>query len=157
MRRQDIRTVQGRNGPRNIGRGAIVNVSSAIAFAGFPGLTAATSVFHSILGITRNAGKFLDSIGVGCLNEILTSLVAIDHAAERIRVNVVCPIWTETPYQDVISDRLKHNTSVIDRIVPLKRMAKPEEVASAMVYLLSDDASYIQGQSIILDGGALLV
>jgi NAD(P)-dependent dehydrogenase (short-subunit alcohol dehydrogenase family) len=78
--------------------------------------------------------------------------MAADLGAKGIRVNAVCPGYIETP----MTDMLKHAGPFRDQFVAmhlLKRPGKPEEVAKAICFLLSDDASYITGASLPVDGG----
>ncbi|KAI9665523.1 MAG: putative secondary metabolism biosynthetic enzyme [Alyxoria varia] len=162
MLKQENKTVTGRGGERDIGKGAIVNIASALSFVAFPGLTHATSANHAILGATRNTGicNILTNTATMALLKSAASantwFIALDHAAQGVRVNIVCPIWTDTPFVDKVTARKPNNQSVVESVVPLKRIAKPEEVASAILYLCSPGASYIQGQSIVLDGGGTL-
>ncbi|KAK2608439.1 hypothetical protein QQS21_003007 [Conoideocrella luteorostrata] len=132
MRKQDPKTWSSRNGERDIGRGAIVNLASANSFAGLPGKGSYTISKHAFMGITKMAG--------------------LDHAAEGIRVNAVCPTWVRTPLLDV---ELKKNPEVqgmISAIVPIKRAAECEEVSDTIAFLCSPAASYINGASLLIDG-----
>jgi len=88
---------------------------------------------------------------------MMTKAMAIDHGPQGIRVNAVCPGDTDTPME--VLDAEEHGIPW-DRYVamnserPLGRMATPEEVARAIVFLASDDASFITGAAIAIDGGA---
>ncbi|KAI1394461.1 oxidoreductase [Hypoxylon trugodes] len=131
MRKQDPKTWKSRNGTRDIGRGAIVNLASANSFAGLPGKGSYTISKHAFMGITKMAG--------------------LDHAPEGIRVNAVCPTWVRTPLLD---DELRKNPEVqgmISAIVPIKRAAECEEVSDTIAFLCSPAASYINGASLLID------
>lgn len=82
----------------------------------------------------------------------MTRADAIDYARDGIRVNSVCPGVIETPLttgSEEVTERLK---PAID-IAPMRRMGKPEEVADAILFLCSSQASFIQGHSLVVDGG----
>ncbi|ORY16989.1 oxidoreductase [Clohesyomyces aquaticus] len=133
MRKQTPKTWKSRNGTRDIGRGAIVNIASANSFAGLPGKGSYVISKHASMGITKMAG--------------------LDHSSDGIRVNAVCPTWVRTPLLD---DELKANPQVkgmIDAIVPIKRAAECEEVSEAIAFLCSPASSYINGTSLIIDAG----
>ena len=78
--------------------------------------------------------------------------LACEWAKYNIRVNTVSPWYTETPLALAVLSNPEFMSSVLDR-TPLKRIGKVEEVASAVVYLCMDHASYITGQNLAVDGG----
>src|SRR5262249_11544167 len=82
----------------------------------------------------------------------MTRAMALDHGADRIRVNAVAPGFIETPrtagVPNARRDAIAHST-------PLRRTGLPEEVASAVAFLASEDASYITGVILPVDGGRL--
>ena len=82
----------------------------------------------------------------------LTRAVAIDHARENIRVNCVCPGPIDTPLLQPVLAVPKAVEGYRDAI-PMGRVGKPEEIAAAVAFLASDDASYITGQALVVDGG----
>ncbi|PLB54877.1 oxidoreductase [Aspergillus steynii IBT 23096] len=131
MRKQTHRQVQGRNGMRDIGRGAIVNIASANSFAGMPGKMSYTVSKHAVMGITKMAG--------------------LDHAAEGVRCNAVCPTWVRTPLLDVELQSNPQVAGMISAIVPIKRAAESDEVSDTIAFLLSPAASYINGTSVVID------
>jgi NAD(P)-dependent dehydrogenase (short-subunit alcohol dehydrogenase family) len=118
--------------------GAIVNVGSINSFLGFPTGSAYVSSKHGLIG--------------------LTSCASAELAARGIRVNVVCPGLIETPMHyrgrhllgDAIYDNLLANR------VHAHRIGRPEEIAQAIVFLCSDEASYITGTTLTPDGGFTL-
>jgi NAD(P)-dependent dehydrogenase (short-subunit alcohol dehydrogenase family) len=81
--------------------------------------------------------------------------MAIDYASHGIRVNAIVPGPTDTKlmWVNVPEEARPRMREVIQREVPLGRLAEPQEVARAAVWLLSDDASYVTGSHIVIDGG----
>jgi len=114
-------------------RGAIVNTSSIAGVRGFPGLAAYTASKHAIVGLTRSA--------------------ALDAADWNIRVNCLCPGTTRTPMMErQMLTRPNGEQGTLARI-PLKRIATPAEQANAAAWLLSDSASFVTGEELVVDGG----
>jgi NAD(P)-dependent dehydrogenase (short-subunit alcohol dehydrogenase family) len=126
-------------------RGAIVSVSSV------SGLRASA---ESLAYSTSKAGLTM-----------LTQCIAVDHGPAGVRANCICPGWVRTPMADRAMDWLAeqggssredaYRTATED--VPLRRPSEPEEIAGAISWLLSDDASYLNGAVIPLDGGTSIV
>jgi NAD(P)-dependent dehydrogenase (short-subunit alcohol dehydrogenase family) len=88
----------------------------------------------------------------------LTKAMAVDHGPEGIRVNAVCPGDTDTPMLANEAQQLgrTHEEILADSVDrPLRRVGRPEEIASAVVYLASDAASFITGTTLVVDGGGL--
>lgn len=126
-------------------RGSIVGIASVSALrasAGIPGYNATKAGFAMLL-----------------------QSVAADHGPEGVRANVICPGWTRTEMADAeMAELAQHLTitaeeaySVATAAVPLRRPAAPEEVAAAVAWLLSEQASYINGAVITVDGGTAAV
>jgi NAD(P)-dependent dehydrogenase (short-subunit alcohol dehydrogenase family) len=115
------------------GSGVIVNNSSISGLIAFPGTSPYVASKHAVMGLTRAA--------------------ALDYAKQGIRINAVNPglIATET------LDRFTHKDPALEQqlasLVPSGRIGKSEEIAAAVVFLCSDAASYMTGQSLVLDGG----
>jgi NAD(P)-dependent dehydrogenase (short-subunit alcohol dehydrogenase family) len=109
--------------------GAIVNTSSMLGAAAMPDNGAYVAAKHGVHGLTRAAALELGGTG--------------------IRVNAIAPGVTRTGMTSAVSDELL-------RAVPLGRMAEPEEIAAAAVWLCSADASYITGSVLVADGGWLV-
>lgn len=115
---------------RRQGGGAIVNTASIGGLVGLRGSSAYAVSKHAVLGLTKTA--------------------AIDHAADNIRVNAVCPGYIETPMTEESMRRFG------DRIlarVPMARMGQPGEIAEAVVWMCSDRASFVTGAAWAVDGG----
>jgi NAD(P)-dependent dehydrogenase (short-subunit alcohol dehydrogenase family) len=116
-------------------RGSIVNIASD---------------FASIAG----PGAFAYCASKGALAQ-MTRAMAMDHARDGIRVNAVCPGDTDTPMQDSAfadGDRVA-GLARVGETVPLGRVATPLEIAKVVVFVASEDASYITGAMIPVDGG----
>src|ERR1700722_4421717 len=117
------------------GSGVIVNTASAASLVGAPGAGPYTAAKHGVLGLTRTA--------------------ALEYAPLGIRVNAVAPGTVDTP----MSDRFAAQTvdPFADALVrqghPLRPLAKPEEVADAILFLASDRSSFATGSVLVLDGG----
>jgi len=110
------------------GQGAIVNTSSMLGAAAMPDNGAYVAAKHGVHGLTRAAALELGGTG--------------------IRVNAIAPGVTRTGMTSAVSDDLL-------RTVPLGRIAEPEEIAAAVVWLCSSGASYITGSVLVADGGWL--
>ena len=94
----------------------------------------------------------MNGFGDGAFRE-LTTLPAVDNFQHNIRVNVVCPSWTNTPMLQGTVERVPILDKVIQTMCPLKRAAVPEEVADASVFLCSPAATFINGESLVIDAG----
>jgi NAD(P)-dependent dehydrogenase (short-subunit alcohol dehydrogenase family) len=115
---------------RGQGGGVIVNTASIMGLVAGPGSAAYVVSKHGVVGLTKAA--------------------AIDHAAENIRVNAVCPGYIETPMTE---DTMRRRGDRVMAGTPLGRMGKPEEIAEAVVWLCSDRASFVTGSAWTVDGG----
>ena len=85
----------------------------------------------------------------------LTRALAVEYGAMDVRVNCLCPGGVETPLIQKFSLPEGGSTDAILRILPLGRLGRPEEVAGTVAFLASDDASYINGAMIVVDGGMI--
>jgi NAD(P)-dependent dehydrogenase (short-subunit alcohol dehydrogenase family) len=117
------------------GGGAIVNTSSGAGLIGYPGLPAYVASKHGVIGLTRSAG--------------------LEFATAGIRVNAVCPGSTLTPMLEGSMAGDPAARAAQEATTPMKRLARPEEIAHAMVWLLSDEASFVNAHPFAVDGGAV--
>jgi len=122
---------------RKQGSGAIVNCSSLGGLVGGAERGIYHAAKHGVIGFTKSA--------------------ALEYATRGIRINAVCPglIWTPMADQMVAAgqgEALKQ----MEQSVPMRRVGRPEEIADAVLWLSSDAASYVTGQSISVDGGFIM-
>jgi NAD(P)-dependent dehydrogenase (short-subunit alcohol dehydrogenase family) len=119
---------------REQGSGTIVNNSSIGGLIGLPGRAIYHASKFGVIGLTRSA--------------------ALEYASRGIRINAVCPGAIETP---MVTDMVAKGWIAMEDMVsgnPMKRLGRPEEIASTVLWLCSDGASYVTGQAISVDGGA---
>jgi NAD(P)-dependent dehydrogenase (short-subunit alcohol dehydrogenase family) len=116
--------------------GAIVNMASAAGLVPAPGQPQYTAAKHGVLGLTKQAAQ--------------------EYAAQGIRVNAVLPGQTETPPMRAYLDAQPDGGARMLRRLPMGRMATPEEIAQTVAWLCSDAASYVNGVSLVVDGGLLV-
>lgn len=113
------------------GTGAVVNTASTFGIVGSPHSLAYVATKHAVVGMTRAA--------------------ALDYAREHIRVNAVCPGVTDTPLLSGHLSGLSTNPYLAG--IPMGRMASPAEIGEAVIWLCSDQASYVTGLVMPVDGG----
>ncbi len=113
------------------GGGNIVNVASLAGLGGVPGGSPYCAAKHGVVGLTRSA--------------------SMEYAKLNIRVNAVCPGWTETAILDGLSPEMLETS--VRRYVPMGRLGKPMEVAETILWLLSDKSSFVNGHCLAIDGG----
>jgi 3-oxoacyl-[acyl-carrier protein] reductase len=129
-----------------------VNLSGVffVCRAAFPKLSdGASVVMTSSVSVLGNRGQANYAASKAGLLGLARTL-ALEGASRSIRVNAVAPGFTDTPMVRGVPDKVRDK--LIER-VPLGRMAAPEEIARAMLFLASEEASYITGQVLFVDGG----
>jgi cyclopentanol dehydrogenase len=115
---------------RRRGGGSIINISSIYGIIGSPG----SAAYHGTKGAVR----------------LLTKAAAVQYAPDRIRVNSVHPGVILTPMVDVVP---REELQPLINMAPMKRGAQPEEVGWCVVFLASDEASFVTGAELVVDGG----
>lgn len=119
---------------REAGRGRIVNVASNAGLAGEVGISEYAAAKMGVIGFTRSLAREL--------------------APFKVNVNAVCPGVTKTRVIERISEEI---VSKIRASIPLGFFAEPEDIAAVAAFLASDDARYMTGQSVVVDGGRWMV
>lgn len=112
------------------GKGAVVNTSS-------------------MYGLVGSTTSFAYSASKGAINQMTRSL-ALTYARDNIRVNAIAPGYVDTPILSMVPDNVK---KAMGNELPIGRLGKDTEIANLICYLLSDDASFITGSIIPIDGG----
>lgn len=115
----------------------------------------------AIVLMSSTAGVVAESsIAAYCASKggvvMLGRQMAIDYARQGVRVNVVCPGWIDTPFNDPAIERSGGREALdpfIDMLVPMGRQGQPEEVADVVAFLLSDDARLMTGSVVMVDAG----
>lgn len=115
--------------------GAIVNVASTGGLFGVPNLAAYNASKGALVNLTRN--------------------LSTDFRRGGVRVNCVCPGWVPTGFNDPLLATASERevADLVDRTVPAGRQADPSEIAAAIAFLGSSDASYVSGATLVVDGG----
>lgn len=115
------------------GKGSIVNCSSVAGLVGFQGLPAYVASKHGVIGLTKTA--------------------ALENAKLGIRINAVCPGVIQTPMIDRLTGNQKEAEEEFTTMEPVGRFGQPEEIACAVMWLCSDEASFVTGIEMPVDGG----
>ena len=117
------------------GGGAIVNMSAAAGVVGLPQNSIYSASKHAVLGLTKSA--------------------ALEYAKFGIRINAIGPGGVETDMALRVAEDKKQFVETLKSMQPIGRFAEPEEIANAVVWLLSDKASFVLGHTLLVDGGLI--
>ena len=116
------------------GAGKIINMASASGLIGSPFLSVYAAAKHGVIGLTRSA--------------------AVEYGRKGIQINALCPAFSSTPMLDSVVET--RGEKVLDGIVgaiPMQRLAEPEEIVNAILWLSSDENSFMNGAAVSVDGG----
>src|SRR5206468_12530804 len=116
-------------------KGAIVNIASVAGLKSHPYAAAYCASKGGVVAMTRALGA--------------------EYIERGVRTNCVCPGGVETPLLSQFMPPPDASPAAIKRLMPIVRYAKPEELAAAIVFMASDDASYINGAALVVDGGMI--
>jgi NAD(P)-dependent dehydrogenase (short-subunit alcohol dehydrogenase family) len=117
------------------GGGAIVNMSSGAGVIGIPQMPIYVASKHAVLGLTKSA--------------------ALEYAKSGIRINAIAPGVVETGMLERAAEDNKQFVETLKSMHPIGRIGDPEEIANAVVWLLSDKASFVLGHTLLVDGGVV--
>ncbi len=115
------------------GSGSIVNIASVAGLIGAPKAAAYTASKHAVVGITKSA--------------------ALEYAKAGIRINAICPAFTDTA---MVRGAVAENPmmgAIMERAIPMGRLGLPGEIAEAVLWLCSEGSSFVTGHQLVLDGG----
>jgi NAD(P)-dependent dehydrogenase (short-subunit alcohol dehydrogenase family) len=118
---------------RAVGGGAIVNTSSGAGLIGFPGMANYVAAKHGVLGLTKTA--------------------ALECAGSGIRINAICPGTARSRMVEEWIGGDPAQEAMVAGLHPIGRIAEPEEIAEAAIWLCSDAASFVMGHALAVDGG----
>ena len=118
------------------GGGNIINIASLAGLKASPNNISYSASKFAVVGMTKS--------------------VAMEYATKNIRVNAVCPGYTETALLDQLVAAKPEMDAILKSVIPMKRFGKAEEIADAVVWLASDNTKFITGQTLTLDGGTSL-
>lgn len=118
------------------GYGNIVNIASLAGLKASPNNISYSASKFAVVGMTKSA--------------------AMEYAAKNIRINAVCPGYTESALLNQLINAKPEMDAILKSVIPMKRYGKPTEIAEAVLWLASDNTKFITGQTITLDGGTSL-
>jgi NAD(P)-dependent dehydrogenase (short-subunit alcohol dehydrogenase family) len=115
------------------GGGAIVNLASIAGLIGFPGAAVYVASKHAVLGLTKTA--------------------ALEYAESKVRVNAVCPGAIQTEMIERFTGHDAARRAALAAAHPMRRFGRPEEISAGILWLCSEESSFVTGQAIVMDGG----
>jgi len=115
------------------GGGSIVNTSSIAGLVAFPGLSPYVASKHGVIGLTKTA--------------------AVEYSREGVRVNAISPGVIDTPMVQRSEEDDPEMMEQVTAATPIGRLGAPEEIGDAAVWLCSEDASFVTGETLVIDGG----
>ncbi|MDP5092357.1 MAG: SDR family oxidoreductase [Polaribacter sp.] len=118
------------------GYGNIVNIASLAGLKASPNNISYSASKFAVVGMTKSA--------------------AMEYATKNIRINAVCPGYTESALLNQLLDAKPEMDAILKSVIPMKRFGKSDEIAEAVLWLASDKTQFITGQTITLDGGTSL-
>jgi NAD(P)-dependent dehydrogenase (short-subunit alcohol dehydrogenase family) len=116
------------------GEGSIINISSILGTVGFANAPAYSAAKHGLIGLTKTA--------------------ALEYATKGIRINAIAPAFIETPMLEKagITTDEEMKASVVN-LHPMGRLGRPEEVADVVLWLASNESTFVTGHTLLVDGG----
>ncbi len=115
------------------GGGAIVNMASIAGMVGLPNRAAYSASKGAVISLTR--------------------ALAIDHVRQGVRVNAVCPGTVDSPWVRRLVEEIGESIDALRARQPMGRLGTTDEIARAVLYLASDDAAFVTGSALVIDGG----
>ncbi len=117
------------------GGGAIINVASVAGLKAMPYASAYAASKHALIGLTKSA--------------------ALEYAKKNIRINAVCPVFTQTPMLDDNVQGQEQQKEKFRKLIPSRQFAKPKDIANAILWLADGQTAYVTGISLPVDGGLM--
>jgi NAD(P)-dependent dehydrogenase (short-subunit alcohol dehydrogenase family) len=115
------------------GGGSIVNCASGAGLIGFPGQSAYVASKHGVIGLTKTA--------------------ALEYGSQGVTINAICPGTARTAMVTDVIGETPELEEELHRLHPIGRIAEPEEIAEAALWLCSGRASFVLGSALVVDGG----
>jgi NAD(P)-dependent dehydrogenase (short-subunit alcohol dehydrogenase family) len=119
------------------GGGKIVNVASVAGLRPLPNASVYSATKHAVVGLTKTA--------------------AIEYARKNIRINAVCPVFTHSAMVQDMFDQIPELEQKLVKTIPMGRYGQPEDVAQAVLWLCSEQNSFLTGHALPIDGGSAAV
>jgi NAD(P)-dependent dehydrogenase (short-subunit alcohol dehydrogenase family) len=116
-------------------KGSIINTASIAGLIGSPDIAVYSASKHAVIGLTKSA--------------------ALQYARDNIRVNALCPGVTRTAMVEAVMATSSEVRSILENHSPLGRLARPEEMAEAAIWLASDKSSFVNAHALVVDGGSV--